>query len=54
MKTIITVKTGKGENSTEEDLRRTFREAMQIAELARGNIIGEKFLSDGTIVVMKR
>ena len=54
MKTIITVKTGKGEASTTEDVERTFKEAMQIAAVVRGNIVGEKFLKDGAKVVMTR
>ena len=52
MKTIITVKTGKGEKSTTEEVERTFKKALQIAEVVRGNIVGEKFLKDGAKVVM--
>lgn len=52
MKTIITVKTGKGEMSTSEDVERTEREVMRLAEMVGGNLVISKNLPDGVRVML--
>lgn len=52
MKTIITVKTGKGEASTEKEIDKTVDEVMSIAFNTKGNIVGGRCFCDGTMVVV--
>ncbi len=54
MKTIITIKTGKGEDSTEKEINKTVDEAIKIAFNTKGNIIGGRCFCDGTQVVVER
>lgn len=53
MKTIITVKTGKGENSTEREIDRTVDEVMKTALEMGGEIVGGKCFCDGTQIVVE-
>ena len=54
MKTIITVKTGKGEMSTFADIERAEQEVMRLAEVAGGNVVISKNLNDGVKVMLER
>ena len=53
MKIIITVKTGKGDKSTEKEIDSTVDELMNIALKMKGNIIGGRCYCDGTSIIIK-
>jgi hypothetical protein len=53
MKTIITIKTGKGNKSTEREIDSTVDEVMKIALKLKGDVIGGRCYCDGTQIVLK-
>ena len=54
MKIAITLKTGKGEKSTEKEIDRTVDEVMKISSKINGKIIGERCFCDGTQLVLEK
>ncbi len=54
MKTIVTVKTGKGKFSTFDEVERTEKEVLKIAELLGGTIRNVKNLRDGSKIIVER
>ena len=54
MKTIITIKTEKGKNSTEKEIDSTVDEVMNIALKLKGNIIGGRCYCDGTSIIIQK
>ena len=54
MKTIITVKTGKKENSTQKEIDATVDEVMRLALKSKGDIIGGRCYDDGTSVIIEK
>ncbi len=53
MEVVITARTEKGLRPTEEDIKRTMQEALQIAHLLGGQLIYGKGLTNGTQVVVQ-
>ena len=54
MKTIIIVKTEKGNKSSEREIDSTVDEVMKIALKLKGNVIGGKCYCDGTSIILKK
>jgi len=54
MKTTITTKTGKGENSTEKEIDKTVDEVMRIGLRLDGKIIGGDVYCDGTSIILEQ
>lgn len=54
MKTIITIKTGKGGNSTEREIDKTVDEVVKIAEGIKGEWKGCRCMCDGTSLVVEK
>lgn len=53
MEVVITARTDKGQRPTEEDIKRTMEEALQIAHLLNGMVVYGKGFSNGTQVVVE-
>ena len=54
MKIAITVKTGKGEKSTEKEIDKTVDEVMKISGSINGNIVSQRCFCDGIRLVMEK
>ena len=54
MKIAITVKTGKGEKSTEKEVDKTVDEVMKISSKINGKLNGERCFCDGTRLVLEK
>jgi len=54
MKTIITIKTGKGNKSTEREIDSTVDEVMRIALKIKGDVIGGRCYCDGTSLILEK
>lgn len=54
MELVITATTGKGDYSSEREVKETFRQALRIASLVNGRIIYGRGLNDGTEIVISK